>query len=664
MLIVFASAILFSMVKIAWPFIGDGSVFGGFMFNFQAYGTLTPQRTATPVMYLLYGIYFLYLKFSGGSPNVFFPFTLVSALSGVIFVFFALQFARKVSIGKEVNWLLFLLLMCAGGSLLFFTYMETYPLQYSFVLVYLYVSFLFVRRQAKLFMVVAIMFCCIAFHLQNLLLIPSFLFLYALRKKKERLGDDMMRSVFRFILITIPILLAIFLIAQYHPFGLFTGTAGSPFIALFRTTETAYTLFSPQHLLDIINEHLLLAGIPVCLLLGCLVYGFKNIGRSNSYIVFLLLNLFFFEAFLIGGNFEYGLARDWDVCSSIGIFIAVLSFFVYKQIHTSRQNETPLVSVLSVVAVCTIIPWIAVNVGDASSSERYKDLLETYTPIIEKHQTQVGFENLRKFYDVRGDLNNELLTEIRMIEVFLRPVQVSDLLNRVQSGANSLSPSVKAGVQTIVAQIGDVRDDSILKEEAFENIRLDKPHSGRSITLGDQFEDGIVILYRDLKLLSIDEAIAKADGFIIRHPQLPYGYELRGRLMIKFTREIEHSIPYLQKAVALDTMRPRSYLYLGMAEGTLAQDDLAKQHFRAMLHLDSVFSGGLVTYVTFITGKRFDISDTIDLHFIRQLLAAIIETPPESSLDVHREEQEGKARFARDLLGRIEQREREVGLIQ
>jgi hypothetical protein len=165
LLIILFFGMIFFTVRIPFSFLGDASAYGADLFTFQAHGIMTLERTAVPVLYLLYGIYDLYLHFNHGQQNVLFPFEVISFISGIIFVIAAFRFAINFSESGSMRFLFFMLLISAGGTLFFFSYMELYPLQYSLALVYLYFTFQYLRHKKSLKLVGLILILCIVFHL-------------------------------------------------------------------------------------------------------------------------------------------------------------------------------------------------------------------------------------------------------------------------------------------------------------------------------------------------------------------------------------------------------------------------------------------------------------------------------------------------------------------
>src|SRR5437763_1953290 len=163
--------ILFLTFQIAWPFLGDGSIFVGYLFNFHASGKMTVWWREAPSMYLQYGIYYLKILL-GGKASSFFPFTVISLISGTLFVATSFRFSKAFDKRFWMQLLVFGLLISAGGTLFFFGYMETYPLQYTCILIYCYLSYQYIQHKVGIAYPALAIGLCIMLHLQNILLLP------------------------------------------------------------------------------------------------------------------------------------------------------------------------------------------------------------------------------------------------------------------------------------------------------------------------------------------------------------------------------------------------------------------------------------------------------------------------------------------------------------
>lgn len=204
-------SVLFLTIKIAWPFLGDGSIFAGYLFKFHETGKMTIWWTEAPSMYLQYGIYYVKLLLTSKGDS-FFPFTVISVISGIFFVGISYKFSKTLSSISFMQGIILSLLLGAGGTLFFFSYMETYPLQYSFVLLYTYFAYKYFMHKSDLLRCWLVLIFCIILHLQNILLVPSFLLILYWKKTE---GERRYPSVYKVLLLTSPVLLAIYGASQF-----------------------------------------------------------------------------------------------------------------------------------------------------------------------------------------------------------------------------------------------------------------------------------------------------------------------------------------------------------------------------------------------------------------------------------------------------------------
>lgn len=640
--------IMFLVFRIAWPFLGDGTTYFGFMFNFQAYGEITTQRTATPVLYLLYGIYSVFLKLANNDLNVSFPFTVMSFISGTLFVTFSFLFAKTFSDNGWIRLLFISLLLTLGGSLLFFGYIETYPLQYACVLIYAYYSYQYLQQKANLVAVTLALVLCIAFHMQNILLLPSFVLLYSLRNSEGRRSEDRSKFFKVVIFAALPVMIGVYVFSQMNILGISPNDPSNPFIPMSASSYMQYSLFHWVHLLDILNEHLLLAAIPLIVIISCLVLCREKIHWRDPFVLYLLLNIFFVEAFLIGGNLGLGIARDWDICSSLGISIALLAVVIVKQSLTTSTNLKRFAIPISVVTLSTVLPWVIVNARITSSVDRYEDLLEVYTPIVNNSIARVSYENLRKYY-LNNDVDGEMRTVRKMMELMPTHIDARIALIYSREHKDVLSPLAKQDVLLITDIINNCTD-SVLREETFEKVRVGAPHSGENVTLGDFYGDLLTTLHSELSYISYEQAKQRTQQFIDKHPDLPYGYERLGYMQMIQEKNTTAAVPHFAKAIALDSMRARPYLYYAYALTKQRDFTTANTMYRRALTLDPKWILGITLYVAFLTDPSVTNVSRADLEWARSVAQKIAEAPAESAMEFHKEEYEDRVRKAQQFL--------------
>jgi len=161
------------------------------------------------------------------------------------------------------------------------------------------------------------------------------------------------------------------------------------------------------------------------------------------------------------------------------------------------------------------------------------------------------------------------------------------------------------------------------------------------------------LLYDQSKTITLQEALERADGFISTHRNSAYGYELRGRLMLKYAKEIHGSIPYFARAEAIDLLRPRPYYFLAVAHETIRESAIADMYFNKMLDLDSTWFGGLSMYTRFLEehqNESFFYAGVPRLYRVIQYLATL---PPESSTTLHTLEHQSRNSMAKQLFARV-----------
>ncbi len=133
-MIAFVSLTLFHLFRTRTHFLGDGSQI---LSNINA-GNLSPvwsQPLAIRIYLLLFDWLNPILHLGGAG-----IYALVSYLSGIIYVIFALCLALLFGKSSSSRLFVFLILMLMGGIQLFLGYVEHYPLLYCGILVYLFYS--------------------------------------------------------------------------------------------------------------------------------------------------------------------------------------------------------------------------------------------------------------------------------------------------------------------------------------------------------------------------------------------------------------------------------------------------------------------------------------------------------------------------------------------
>lgn len=313
----------------------------------------------------LYLYKFLKLFFS---PSAEFVYTGLSVLAGGVFVFVLFFLTKALSEDKFDRLLIFSVFLFSGATELFLGYAEHYTLVYVSIFAYLYFSLRYLQGKAKIFLPVFFSLLSIGFHLSSVYLLPSLVFLFILKKKEGRVFNIKKAVPLIFILISMagffiyyvwsinPVLLEIFV-------PVFKG----------RPYATNYTLFSFPHLLDVLNQHLLLSSTGVILLL-VLSLTYKGIIKFKDPIIPFLVIASMAQLlyhFLVDPKF--GAPRDWDLFSSVALGYTLLGVYLFINFVQSKRY-TALVVIL--IAILTALPWFLLNANTEKGINRFRDILD------------------------------------------------------------------------------------------------------------------------------------------------------------------------------------------------------------------------------------------------------------------------------------------------
>ncbi len=334
-------------------------------------------------------------------------YAIVSYLSGIIYVIFALRMAILLGKGSSTRMFVFLILILMGSTQLFFGYAEHYPLLCCGILIYLFYSLKYLHRETKILVPVIIFFILIPLHFSSLYLFPSILFLFFFTREGKDLAHTFKSKktpiAFFFLLLIFAGLVLYIREYNWYVFSYFVPLLHGGY------TGPNYTLFSPSHILDFLNQQLLISPVGLALFLVFLIFKPKPLSTKDRIFQFLLIvsvaQLLF--NFLI--NPGLGAPRDWDLFASVGLGYTVLALYLFSQI-----SPDPKVSYLKlnliIVALIFTLPWILINANPDMSVARFRNLLD-----LDPKKSRNGHFILAGYFDGIGK-TEEVDRENRMIQ--------------------------------------------------------------------------------------------------------------------------------------------------------------------------------------------------------------------------------------------------------
>ena len=351
-------------------------------------------------------------------------YSLISIISGVIFVYFLFLFSELLGKDEEEGFLTFVLLGTMGAIQLFFGYAEHYSLLYLFVFSYLYFSLRFLKNKTGLIPVLITFLLSIFSHFSAFCLFPSLLFLlwtgFQFKDKKKGI-------YFRWIICVLSL-------AGFAGFIIFylnnKWMLGQVFVPLYPGNYYApdYTIFSLSHFIDLFSLHLLLS--PACLILILAVFsglGKKNresLSSEDRLIFFLILVALFQLGYSFLLNPGLGMARDWDLFSATAFGYTILGIYLLLKIIKEKTTLKYVSTVLIFTSLFSTLPWILINHNPQLSIKRFENLLD-----LDLKKSRNGRYVLAQYYSARNmkkekdkvsDEFNERLPEVNLTEIGLR----------------------------------------------------------------------------------------------------------------------------------------------------------------------------------------------------------------------------------------------------
>lgn len=365
--IALASLALFYLLRTRIPLLGDGFQITE---NLDA-GSLSvnwSQPLAIWIYLTAYSLLHKLLHLDGVT-----LYALISYFSGAAFVIFALRLSMLLGKGWSARLLVFLVLALMGSTQLFLGYAEHYPLLYTGVLVYLFYSLKSLRGESKVLIPGAIFILLLPLHFSSLYLLPSAAFLLFLSGQRKGLVKTL-RRIKTWGLLLFLVLMFAALAIYIHKYNWYVFSYIVPPLHG-GYSGPGYTLFSPSHLLDFLNQQLLVSPIGLALLLVLLIFKSSVPAKSDRTFQFLLIVSAGQVLFNFLVNPGLGAPRDWDLFGSVGLGYTVLALYLFGKL-TTRSGYGYLKLGLVTAALLFTLPWVLINADGDMSVARFRNLLD------------------------------------------------------------------------------------------------------------------------------------------------------------------------------------------------------------------------------------------------------------------------------------------------
>ncbi|MFH1336910.1 MAG: tetratricopeptide repeat protein [Candidatus Zixiibacteriota bacterium] len=415
---------LFWIFRTRLHLLGDGY----FRIQDLPYGRLHLQEWLDGFIHLV--IFWVITKFIP-SWTAELTYTVVSILCGGVFVFMSLKLSSLLGKNGFQKVLIFFFLFTLGSVQLLFGYVESYSILQVMLLVYLWFSVRCLAGKSGIYPVLLVLVISIGLHVTSLIYIPSFLYLLISReakpipsgyeeanpggKQKGRFPKEKMKKKTPLSpLVLLALIIAAGVIIWWVlrvASGLEEKGKGMFFVPLRGTVSYPFSMFSIGHIIEFVNQLLLLSPVGVSLILFFLFFkikykSYRSSGRwEDKTINFLFIAVLFALVYLFVVNFTLGSA-DWDLRCSPAPFFGLLGAMLFLRwgektstVHSPQSTAVKpealpgkrrifwrmkhTVQAWGMVFIFFgffhTIPWVLINSNNDRSVDRYM-LTQEYDP--------------------------------------------------------------------------------------------------------------------------------------------------------------------------------------------------------------------------------------------------------------------------------------------
>lgn len=279
-----------------------------------------------------------------------------SIVAGLIYTFVAWLIASKLRQYIIDRWLSFLWIMSWGGLMLFCGYAENYSLAAACLLITMYFAIDFIYSGKKFLAMLGAFVLAFCFHNLTVIILPAIWYAVISQTSDTRKK-------------TFPVLVVVSLAISAYLIATRIGSPEGALILFDSISEPGYTLFSGAHLLDILNQLLLVSPAFLALLF------FQNF-RNHPKPEYQKLTVFFWIAagsglaalFFIDP--KLGMARDWDL---FALPLMTFHLAVFMNADWNQINRPIKIGLITIALGFTLI-WILVNSNQTWALERYRQI--------------------------------------------------------------------------------------------------------------------------------------------------------------------------------------------------------------------------------------------------------------------------------------------------
>jgi hypothetical protein len=486
-----------------------------------------------------------------------------SIVVGIIFTVIIVRF-RFPDILNKYSGLIKFLILTLGGSQLYFGYVESYSLYYLFALIYVLLAVRYLYEKERLSIVAIVLALALISHLTAVILLPSFILLaYLLARRPDRKIKDYIIPIG---IVALPLLALagqeIWLrtvAAGYIP------SIGGGILPLY--SAEVYSILSPEHLMDILNQLLLIAPVLIPIFILLLFTGKSNGDHRRSGLSILLIVVpAFLMLFLLDPKLGY--ARDWDLFATPVALIGSTGIIYAITRCGDKINAVRLSPGLGMAAAVFFFGWILVNASLPRQLNRAEDLL-TLSDAGRGYSTEM----LAQYYRFEGKDSRKAVELLESIPLEGKNARV---YSKIARGYLDLGENEKA-LQTLFKGLAK---DSLFEQMNYTTgvclLKLNRPEQAMSYLLrSNYFEPNRYNIHFYIgntyfQLDSIKQAAAAFSNCVRTNPKyIPCYFETAN--MYRLLAQYDSAYVYIQQGLKLNPRYPNGYELLELIKTGLAE---------------------------------------------------------------------------------------------
>ena len=349
-------------------------------------------------------------------------FRIVSTVAGMVTIWFFFLISEILSEEKTKRLLAFAISFLSGALLLFFGYVENYPLIWVGLIGFIYFGMRFLKKDRGLVLAGIFLVFGLFIHLQMAIFIPAFVYLTFCKGKGLSIFHRF-KPYFLGLGAILVIGAVISFIKEYNSNLYFENI----FLPLFRgkPIDPSYALLGIPHLVDIFNLIMLLS--PSLILLPVLALACNTGQTLSNKIIFLAMIASAGLAFLFIIDPTLGMPRDWDLFS---ITVYATSVLLTLLINLEKiKIIRPLIMSLMAYLFLSVVPYFMVNLDENASIDYAKANINL--DMENSLSTMIG---LREYYRKHSDTIRVDSLNTTLSTAYPNQFKIDQVINALSSG--------------------------------------------------------------------------------------------------------------------------------------------------------------------------------------------------------------------------------------